>query len=252
MLRPPRTPSSRAGRHRRGLPSSQSRPVPEPRHETRLTPEVSAPFDLEEPTYPVVPFTATESSPTAEITANDEQIPGEPGGRGEDEERPGTNPRRNMTVSSCPGPGRRAAPGGLGLPPVTPRPRPTASCPRSAPTGTPTRPATPPAASAACCSTRLPATVRASLGWAVSSGQRVELVCAGPHRAPAPSRRTSHHDRPDCPALTVDSPELLISRTTFLLLDVDEWSVLAQTCPPNGTILHREGSSPCACRLASP
>lgn len=44
--------------------------------------------------------------------------------------------------------------------------------------------------------------------------------------------------------LTVDSPELLISRN-HLLLDVDEWSVLAQDLShSNGTILHREGSSP--------
>ncbi len=86
---------------------------------------------------------------------------------------------------------------------------------------------------------------RPSLGWAVSSsGQRVELVrpvLIG--RLPSPENVTTMTGLTAQP-LTVDSPELLISRN-HLLLDVDEWSVLAQDLShSNGTILHREGSSP--------
>ena len=101
VLRPAADAVVPAGRVVIGEGPSRPAPVPAPRHETASTPEVSAPFDLEEPTtYPVVPFHGDESSPTAEITAIDDEYLASLEGEDEDEERPGDHDGR--TVAELP------------------------------------------------------------------------------------------------------------------------------------------------------
>lgn len=248
VLRPAADAVVPAGRVVIGEGPSRPAPVPAPRHETASTPEVSAPFELEEPTtYPVVPFHGDESSPTAEITAIDDEYLASLEDEDEDEERPGDHDGRTVAelpedlvaellpAVSASSPARHAE--------TAPEQRVLSSVCANGHAN--------PTSYTTCRQCGLPLNTparyrpRPSLGWAVSSsGQRVELVrpvLIG--RLPSPENVTTMTGLTAQP-LTVDSPELLISRN-HLLLDVDEWSVLAQDLShSNGTILHREGSSP--------